>query len=770
MSNLARLLYRFRFICLGLIVFITLVAAFSIDVLMDNSIGAWFSKNDPDFVIYKDFCNTYEDGRFIIIALRAPTIFTREILSYIREKTGELKEVRLQIERPDIPVDSGISGKTPDDDLFSQFENSPEKLPGRPGEKNDLDLLAQLEAPMSGEKQSGSVRLVKRVHSLANANKIIGTPDGIEITPLLEDLENVSLEKIKLQVLEDELFNGYLVSKDGRFTTIMVAFEDMTVTETDFAVAQVKKIIGRAKPDGVDVFLCGDIMMMSEFNQYAKQNQTVFPLLIMLIITIFLFLLFRSFSRVFIVLLVVGISLCWTLGFNCFLGFSVNVVTGMLIPLVIILSIADCIHIIEYFDEVHEQGATSRSFVRTVEYIAIPCFITSLTTAIGLVSLATSPIEAVKTFGIGSAAGIMFAFLISIIIVPWLMTLLPAGKKREEGRLWHVILSALARVNERATGGVLVLTVLGFIVFGLGIGWVRIETNQMEWFPKDSPFYLASGEIDRHLSGAGDLEVLLQGGEGSLKDPDILNRMDTLCQEVEEFDLVGQVVSLAGYIKRINKALNNNDPGQYIVPGSRSLIAQELFLFSLSDDGREELGRLVTSDYSRARVSVKIRIQNTASRNIVALARKIEKRAREVFEGTGVIVKVNGISFMYNILYKYLLESQVKSFTIAFFLVTVLLFIIFRSVRYGLLSITPNLLPITFIIGLMGWLGISLNVGTVMVASVALGIALDDTIHYLTRLKKELAAAPLTVSIPGLARETTILTGKAIIFTSVVNI
>lgn len=797
MAGLARFLYRFRYILLVVVLLITARMASLIDIKMDNSIGAWFSKENPDYVRYRDFCDTFEDGRFIIIGLRTGDVFTREVLQYIRDKTealenlgasqsggpedagsgqagDEVDEFDLLIGGEGDATGSGQSGKELDEfDLLISGKDMPEEstqsaAPDRQ-ESSASPGLTGGSTPPGKFNNTVVAGLVKQVHSLANANKIVGTSEGIEITPLLQDLESASLESIRKRALDDELFNGYLVSADATCTTIVVAFQDMTVTETDRAVAAVEAIIYQDRPTGLDIFFCGDIMMMSEFNRYAKQNQTIFPLLIMIIITAFMYILFRSFSRVVIVLAVVGVCLCWALGFNCILGFSVNVVTGMLIPLVIILSIADCIHIIEYFDEVRGEGAGEKeAFIETVRYITIPCFITSVTTAIGLVSLATSPIEAVKNFGIGSAAGIMFAFIVSILMVPLLLTLVPGAKKLREAAGWERLLKRISRVNDCRTSAVLVVTVLGFIVFGLGIAWMQVETNQMEWFPKDSPFYLASMEIDRNLSGAGDLEVLISGGAGTLKNPAVLKRMDMLSDEIKDYPLVEKILSLPAYIKRINMALHDDNPAENRVPDRQALIAQELFLFSLSDAGRRELERMTTTDYARGRIAVKIRIQATRSRDIVDLAYRIEKRGRELFAGSGVTVHVNGISFMYNILYKYLLESQVKSFAIAFVLVTVILFVIFRSARYGFLSITPNLLPIIFIIGLMGWLGITLNVGTVMVASVALGIALDDTIHYLTRFRKELDSARF--SIRKTASLTTVFTGKAIIFTSVVNI
>jgi len=702
METLANILYRFRFFSLGLIVAMTIIFGSLIRIEMDNSLKAWFSATDPNYIVYEDYRDTFEGGRSLIVALRCEDIFSLDVLNYIKQKTEE-------------------------------FE---------------------------------ALHRVKQVHSLANANKVIGTSEGIEINPLLSELKENNLHKTREYALEDELFRGYLVSQDGKFTALVITFEDMPSEETDRAVRQVRKIAYRGKPENLEVFLSGDMRIYSEFNRFTKQNQKILPLLVIPIISIFIFILFRSLSKVFVILLVIGMSLCWALGFYSVLGYTFNVVTGMLIPLVITLSIATSIHIMEYFSEVRRNYNKKEAFIHTLKYITIPCFITSITTAFGLLSLSISNIDAVKHFGIGSAAGIMFAFFISIVIVPLFLTLLPSSKNTKEARAREHFLQGISQLNERSFKYILVMAVLGFIFFGWGVTKVKIETNQIEWFPKKENCYKSAMLVDRNLSGIGDMEILIKGEVDLLKEPDILKKMDNLSSEIEKLPRVKKIISLADYVKRINKALKEDSPDYYKIPDSKYLIAQELFLFTLSDDGREELDRIVTPDYSQGRISVKT--ESMPSQKSVILGNFLGRKAKDCFSETGASVTLTGTTYLYNLMDTYLLESQVKGFSLAFLLVIGVLFIAFWSVKYGGLSIIANLLPIIFIIGIMGWSGVALNTGTVMIASVALGIAADDTIHFISRFRKELKLNKF--SVKDALRETTVSVGNAIIFTSMINI
>ena len=231
---------------------------------------------------------------------------------------------------------------------------------------------------------------------------------------------------------------------------------------------------------------------------------------------------------------------------------------------------------------------------------------------------------------------------------------------------------------------------------------------------------------------------MLEGPPDSLKTPDALQRVDRLAEALRKFPYVRKVTSVADYVKRINKELNDGRPEANVVPADAATIAQELFVFALGGEGRHELERVVASDYSRAQIAIKL--QSMSSDLVLEQVEEADRMAKEMFAGTGITVLTTGSGRLFSTLDHYLVTSQISSFGTAFFTVFGVIFLVFRSFRFGVLTIAPNLLPVLAVLGVMGYLDISMNVATVMVASVALGIVDDDTIHFINRYRREAAA------------------------------
>ncbi len=701
MNSVALIIYRLRYLLAVLCLVITVFFGLSINMDLDNTISAWFAEDDPVSVDYHNYRDTFEGGRYMIVAVRSEKLFSYEVLNYIRNITEELE----------------------------------------------------------------NITMAKRVHSLANSNRVTGTEEGIVIEELLNDLGNADPADIRDYALNDEIFRDYLVSADGTLSALVIVFDDLKPKQIVALIEEIEAILEKDRPAGVETFLSGGLMINHEFNKVTEQNETILPLFGVILVFAITYVLFRSIPKNLIIITVIAMSLCWTLGLYSLLGYTYNAVSGLIIPLIVILSVANAVHIIEYFDEVSKENDARSSYIATIRYITIPCFITSITTSFGLFSLIASPITAVQHFGVVSAAGILFAFVISVALVPLLLTLLPSRKK-EHHRYWGHALAGLFHINEKRYGVILFITAGCIVFFGFGVTRVVIESNELEWFPKDGEMYTNSMTLDRELAGVGALELIIEGEEEVLKDPEILKRMDRLSDEIRQMPRVKKIISLADYVKSVNRALNANAQEAYLVPDTQELIAQEILLFSFSSSGTEELERVVNMDYSKGRIAIKIKYGS--SHDTRALISRIEQKARQEFAGTDVKISLTGGSYLFSMLDKYIVESQIKTFSLAFVLVIGILFVVFRSIKYGLLCILPNLLPITMIIGIMGWFGINLNVGTVMIASVALGICADDTIHFLSRFRKEYASKSHTIH--SALRKSTIFVGRAVTFTSLICI
>jgi len=243
-----------------------------------------------------------------------------------------------------------------------------------------------------------------------------------------------------------------------------------------------------------------------------------------------------------------------------------------------------------------------------------------------------------------------------------------------------------------------------------------------------------------------------------------LRRMEELRVRLEKLPFVRKVVSVADYVKRVNRELNGGADAAAVVPPAADAIAQELFVFGLSDDGRRELERVVASDYSRAQISVKL--ASMSSDLVFEQITRADKEAADVFAGSGIRPTVTGSGRIFSALDHYIVVSQLSSFATAFLTVFAVIFLLFRSAKFGVLAIIANALPVCAVLGLMGWLGISLNVATVMVASVALGIVDDDTIHFIGRFRREAAAG---VGTEAAIEAATVHEGRASLTTAIIN-
>jgi uncharacterized protein len=712
MARVAVLLYRLRLPLCALIVvgFIALVPKTNFTNI-NNDLTMWVAKTDPVYVTYERFRNEFGGQRNLIVALRSDRLFTPESLDFIRAITADIERVT--------PVD--------------------------------------------------------RVQSLATANIVRTLPaagpdeeSGIEVQPLLgETPDAASALRVKDTVLGDPLLRGDLVSEDGTVTAIVVTFDEDNIDEVRAGVIEkIHQLIDPRLPEGMRAFYNGSLEISETYNRVTLANtkNLTAPILVLMVAGIFF--LFRSWRITGLLVVATLVSVIWTMGLFVMMGFSYNVLASMLPALAMILAVADDVHIVQHFvHELRDSGNKRHAFVSTVEHLFLPLFGASATTALGLLSLATSNVVAVRSFGVGAAVGVMVDFVMSIVLVPTLLLLVtPDVRETPQERYLVGPLQRLARFSVRHAAPVAVVTVLLMLVAAAGAFRVRVDTNHINFFAEDHPLHQSARVIDSQLSGIYSYSILLEGPPDSMKTPDTLRRMEVLRERLEAQPFTRKVVSVADYVKRVNQELSGGQAAARVVPEGAEAIAQELFVFGLSDEGRRELERVVSTDFSKAQVAVKL--ASASSDLVFEEIDHAERIAGEVFAGSGITTVATGSGRIFSTLDHYLVMSQLSSFGTAFLTVFAVIFAVFRSVRFGILGIIANALPVAAVLGMMGWLGISLNIATVMVASVALGIVDDDTIHFVARFRREAAAGASSAEAIEIA---TAHEGRASLTTAVVN-
>jgi predicted RND superfamily exporter protein len=690
---------------------------------IDNDITAWFSREDPVYRDYERFREEFAGTRTLIIALEADSperLFSAETLSYIERVTGDIQRVDT----------------------------------------------------------------VQRVDSLATATIVDAVPDGLEVRPLIELADKRGPEEVRRRALADDLIRGDLVSDDATVTALIVGFDEDRIDAVRAGVIQrIHDIVDPALPQGVRSHYNGSLEISETYNRITLDNQRKFTPPILLFTVLAIYILFRSARKAALAVVAIGISVLWTLGLYSLAGFTYNVLASMIVPLIVVLAIADDVHIMQHWDDerrrLHasrperpEPGHPSRTaadseivFKNTVAHLAVPLLGASTTTALGMLSLATSDVVAVRSFGVGSAIGIMVDFAISLVVMPTLLTLVePETREPLHERYLLPPLQRVARWSTRHPGRVFAVCIVVGAVAALGILRLRVDTNHINFFSARHPLGKSAALIDTRLAGVYSYQIMLEGPPDSLVTPDALRRTDLLQEELRKAPHVRKVTSLADYVKRIHKELNDGDDAFAVIPTDGNTIAQELLVFTLGGEGRHELERIAASDYSRAQISIKL--QSMSSDLVLQQVERADQRAKEIFAGTGISVLTTGSGRLFSTLDHYLVESQLTSFGTAFLTVFAVIFMVFRSFRFGLLSIVPNTLPVVAVLGVMGYLGISMNIATVMVASVALGVVDDDTVHFINRYRREIAAGAGTDEAIHLA---TTHEGRASLTTAIIN-
>jgi len=611
---------------------------------------------------------------------------------------------------------------------------------------------------------------VRRVISLTEAKIVHGEGKKVSFNTLIDQIpiSPEELKTIKKRALSDPFLPGTVVSRDGKRAAI-VAEIDHIIGEFDYKVDLLQKIRDYLRQEEQRTgkhFRIGGTSVLDDalFHHTQEDQRRLFPLMILVIIVIMMFM-FRQIKLVLLPLLVVLLSAIWTYGFLVLMGYKINVISVILGPLLLAVAIADSMHFTaDYLHETaNHSGNKMVAIVETFRKLLGPCSMTSLTTVLGLLSLLTADLVPIRQFGLVAAAGVIFAYIITLLLLPIVLSLMSyAHEKHRENIRTGLFARMLVSLGRWKKGKAVVVLTLSFLVVAPApylLTRLNVGTNSLDYFREDDAVRLDTEWIDTRIGGTSSLEFYLDAGEeDALKDPALLEKMKQFQDYLKSIEGVTGVFSPVDMVKSLNRAFHGGD-GRYLrVPASRMTIAQQLFVV----EGSREVASLLSDDYALGRISARVELNR--SQQLAHMMPEIERNMRNIFGGAAE-VKPTGVVYLMNRMEHYLLSSQIKSFLLAFAVIALTMILMLRSLPLGLLAMIPNFMPIMVTMGLMPVLGISLDVGTVMIACVALGLVVDDTIHFLSRLRSETTGKSDTRIAIG---ETMNATGRPIVFTSIV--
>ena len=695
------------------IVLISLISVvfgvFIFQLKIDPSLEAMSVENSPAKISYKKFIDTYGTDEFLVVAAKVHTgdLFTTERLAKIKALS------------------------------------------------DDLASLAD----------------IREVVSLSTTSIVRPTKDGVLVEPLFEKppKDKAGLEKLRKEALGNPLLLDSIISKDGT-TAVWFVFPDLSkndTTQARIALFNNAKIAAKKHLNGFEVHLEGIPTVKSYMVKYIQRGMILFGTASAIILGILLFITFRSLRGVFLPGLIVGLALVWTLGIKGATGGVMDSISSLLFALIMVVGVGDAIHVlVHYLEEYFRFLDRKKAVVMTMKKMFTPCLLTSVTTSIGFLSLVTIDIPPIATFGKYAAVGVMSAFVISIILAPALLMLMKEPtrtlrRKYDKGPT-HKSLIFIGEFNKRRKIGIIFVSVAIVIFSVIGISRIRVETRVSEFFHPWSEIVRGYKFLKENVSPPIPVEIIFEGEKGAFLQPDTWRWIETLQQELVKVPLIERADSYCEILQELNWALKGGDEfgGKREIPDSCEAVAQFSMLFQ--DGNPDTFERFMGNNFDKAHIS--IRLRDSGSKEQVVVLEKVDKLLAH-YVPNEIKYEVAGGTVIFVSTVQELTKGQVRSLILALLVITLLITVIFRSLKIGLLSMIPNVLPIITMLGIMGWLDFPLDTNTVMIGPITLGIAVDDTIHYITRYKRERRKG----LSPELAMTKTLTsTGRALLSTSVI--
>jgi predicted RND superfamily exporter protein len=589
---------------------------------------------------------------------------------------------------------------------------------------------------------------VRSVKSLVRVTtfRYVADQDWIEVRPFVEEIPDgpQELAELRRRALADSVFQRTLVSPDGRAAALNVSFRQMTdrqFIEADID-GRIRAILDAETTPERHFHVSGRPHVKSRMYRSMTRDLAVLIPVGFAVVAAVLGLVAGSPRGVVLPLATVSVAVLWTFGAVACLGRPLTVLSVLLAPTLLAVGSVYGVHVVgRYEEEAAQGGAPADVALRTLEGMRVPVLIAGMTTAVGYAALLVTDVPAVFEIGAFSVLGVASITLLSLAGVPATLALLPVRRGgRDTGfapaaRLGAALdraLNVLAGLSRRRTGAVLLGWLMLSLVAALAVPRIVIDTDYLSFFDADAPVRVEFDAVNRLLAGAVPLYVVLRGpGPGALREPETLRGIEALQDRIDALPGVSRSHSFVDTLKVLNRAIAADDPAEERVPDTRAAVTELLFMFPKSD-----LSRFATVDQSAANLVV--RTGEVGSAGIRRLVAGIEASAAGGLPG-GLRAEVTGNAVLLNRAADGVARSQPLTVGLAAAAIFALLAAGLRSLRLGLVAMIPNAVPVLLFFGALGLGAAPLSLPTSLIGSVALGIAIDATAHFVVRYRAERA-------------------------------
>lgn len=745
-----------------------------------NNSMEMFTPPDAEVIKTRDqYRDLFGRDDLFLISARGE-VFSEGYLKKLRALEADISKLNLYLESVDAPTSTGDASANQTEAVTREHNTSGE-LEGLEGfsDLNSFDLGAELTEPVStegGVNQSESANsvspsaregsIVEETTSLVSARRTAQSEGALKVKPWFDPIPAPDeLQRLKPEALKDPLLARRLVNEDGTLSVMMVRVMIMSDDDMLLVFRALREITLKHQADDFALRVTGPPAITSALNEVVLADLSTLLVLSGLAMLLALIYLFRAVLMTIGPIVVVLISVVWTMGFMALTGMTLNLLSSILPAFLLCVGLGDSIHLQSIFNTCRKEGQSSRdAIIRASGLTGPPVLFTSLSTMIGLLSFQFASVTAIKDMGLAGGVGVMFALLHSLITLPIFLKwqgeggrgalrrdVQSRGEAARDGSppRDHIdqALGALVRASERSRGRALVL--MGGLALAIiaGVGASRLEVwhDDLETLPHTSPIRVAVLEVDRELGGVASIQILIDAEalERGIKDIRLLHGIEKLSEHILAYRspqgeaIVGHALSVTNIIKETRKALTD-DATKYALPpiigqdheAAQREASQLLSLFEFQSPA--QLRTLSTVDLKSSHLTLQIKWQEATS--YAGLLAHIDAGVKEHLGAEverGVQIKPTGGVYLAFTIVSSLLDDLLKSFGAAFIVITLLMVLMLRGLKLGMLAMIPNLFPILLMLGALGLIGIPLDLNNLLIASIALGIAVDDTIHLL---------------------------------------
>ena len=766
-KNIASFLIRKHILVISSVFLLTIISAAGLsNFKLDASSDALVLESDESLKIYREAEDEFGDSSFLIVTYEPKIeLFSDYSLNRIANLENDLKNI------------DGVDS-----------------------------VLSILDAPIFFQPRVGLTEVADNLKDLTD--------------------ESINLDLAKEEIINNPIYKELIISNDGKVTAMQVVLRgndeydqlisrrylildtlnskevltaksksdlqrDLTVInkriselnnkESDFnknLISEIRTTLNKYK-DEATIYLGGPSMIATDMMEYIESDLVKFGSAVALIFALMLYLFFGSTWLVLLPLLNAFMATFITAGFLGYMDWKISVVSSNFIALLLILTISLTVHLIVKINEINKETDFKNAIIKGYDQMFAPCFFAAFTTAVAFLSLTFGELKPVIEFGKMMAFGISIAFILTFSFLPCVLYLTRNERNKDYLSLYKIN-QFLLNFSIRNKVFIATFFIISFVVFSLGISKLQVENRFIDYFDKDTEIYKGMYEIDSKLGGTATLDIIISKPEDGFESIAIedeffeddlfedesssaagywwnvysLNELEKIHDYLDSIPEIGKVLSVASGVKLAREINNGDDLNDLELALLRSVLPEDI---------RETLlYSYINKDDSVVRISTRVN-ESASNLNRDALLNKINDDLQNNFNLEPSQYEITGLAVLYNNMLQSLFKSQIGSLAIVFSVILLMLFLIFKSFKVMIIGLIPNIFVASSVMGLLGLLKIPLDIMTITVAAISVGMAVDNTIHYIYRYKKELK---INGSSDIALKNAHLTTGRAIFYTA----